>query len=147
MLDVRTLIATLVAVLVLAGLLADAGKAEEFFGKKTITLIAGGNPGGGYDLYARALARHYSRHIPGEPTIIVQNMPGAGSVNLANHLYNRAVRDGTVIGMIFPGVVVGPLLDDKDRGALPTDRVCLSRKCQCQHPRLCDLRDIPDQDL
>jgi len=103
----------LVAVLALAGSVADPASSEEFYSKKTITLIAGGNPGGGYDLYARSLARHYPKHIPGEPTIIVQNMPGAGSVNLANHLYNRAARDGTVIGMIFPGVVVGPLLDDK----------------------------------
>jgi tripartite-type tricarboxylate transporter receptor subunit TctC len=103
----------LIAVLALGSLVADPGRAEEFYSKKTITLIVGGNPGGGYDLYARALTRHYAKHIPGEPTIIVQNMPGAGSVNLANHLYNRAPKDGTVIGMIFPGVVVGPLLDDK----------------------------------
>ena len=76
-------------------------------------MIVGGNPGGGYDLYARALVRHYARHIPGEPAIVVQHMPGAGSVNLANHLYTRAPKDGLTIGMIFPGVIVGPLLDER----------------------------------
>jgi tripartite-type tricarboxylate transporter receptor subunit TctC len=103
----------LVAALALACSSADPATSDEFYSKKTISLIVGGNPGGGYDLYARLLARHYPKHIPGEPTIVVQNMPGAGSINLANHLYNRAARDGTVIGMIFPGAVVGPLLDDK----------------------------------
>jgi tripartite-type tricarboxylate transporter receptor subunit TctC len=90
-------------VAVLAGaLLALASRApaaaEEFYSRKTVTLLVGGNPGGGYDLYARALVRHFAKYIPGEPTLVVQNMPGAGSVNLANHLYARAPRDGTAIG-------------------------------------------------
>jgi tripartite-type tricarboxylate transporter receptor subunit TctC len=87
--------------------------ADDFYARKTITMIVGGNPGGGYDLYARALTRHYARHIPGEPNIVVQHMPGAGSINLANHLYTRALRDGLTIGMIFPGAIVGPLLDER----------------------------------
>jgi tripartite-type tricarboxylate transporter receptor subunit TctC len=87
--------------------------AADFYANKTITMIVGGNPGGGYDLYARALARHFPRHIPGEPSIVVQNMPGAGSVNLANHLFARAPKDGLTIGMIFPGAIVGPLFDER----------------------------------
>ena len=87
--------------------------AEDFYAKKQITMVIGGNPGGGYDLYARALIRHYARHIPGEPNIIGQNMPGAGSVNLANHMYTRAPKDGVTIGMSFPGVIVGPLFDER----------------------------------
>jgi tripartite-type tricarboxylate transporter receptor subunit TctC len=88
-------------------------QAENFYAGKTITIIVGGNPGGGYDLYARTLAKHYGRYIPGEPSFVVQNMIGAGSANLANHLYSRASRDGLTVGMIYPGVVIGPLLDER----------------------------------
>jgi tripartite-type tricarboxylate transporter receptor subunit TctC len=88
-------------------------QAEDYYKGKTITLIIGANPGGGYDLYGRALARHYARHIPGDPNIVVQNMPGAGSVNAANHMASRASKDGLTIGMVFPGAIIGPLLDDK----------------------------------
>jgi tripartite-type tricarboxylate transporter receptor subunit TctC len=101
------------AILCFAIIFAQAASAADFYANKTITLIVGANPGGGYDLYARALVRHYTRHIPGEPTIVVQHMPGAGSVNLANHLFARAPKDGLTIGMIFPGAIVGPLLDDR----------------------------------
>jgi tripartite-type tricarboxylate transporter receptor subunit TctC len=94
---------------------ACGAHADNFYKDKTITLIIGANPGGGYDLYGRALSRHYARHIPGEPNIVVQNMPGAGSVNAANHMANRASKDGLTIGMIFPGAIIGPLLDDKIR--------------------------------
>jgi tripartite-type tricarboxylate transporter receptor subunit TctC len=93
--------------------LAGPAHADDFYARKSITLIVGGNPGGGYDLYARALVRKYAKHIPGEPAIVVQHMPGAGSVNLANHLYTRAPKDGLTIGMVFPGVIVGPLLDER----------------------------------
>jgi len=94
---------------------AELARAESVYAGKTITLIVGGNPGGGYDLYARALSRHYARHIPGEPNIVIQHMPGAGSVNLANHMHARAAKDGLTIGMIFPGAIVGPLLDERIR--------------------------------
>ena len=104
---------SLAFILCVGAAFAAPAAADDFYAKKTITMIVGGNPGGGYDLYARALARHYAKHIPGEPAIIVQHMPGAGSVNLANHLYTRAPKDGLTIGMIFPGVVVGPLLDER----------------------------------
>lgn len=101
------------AVLCCTAMFGSAASAEDFYANKTITLIVGANPGGGYDLYARALARHYARYIPGEPSIVVQNMPGAGSINLANHLFARAPKDGLTIGMIFPGAIVGPLFDER----------------------------------
>jgi tripartite-type tricarboxylate transporter receptor subunit TctC len=70
----------------------------DFYKGRTVTLIVGYGPGGGYDLYARLMARHLGRYIPGNPTIVVQNMPGAGSLRATNYLYTVASRDGTVIG-------------------------------------------------
>ena len=103
----------LAIVLCMAGALDGGAQAQDFYANKTITMIIGGGAGAGFDLYGRALARHYGNHIPGRPSIVVQNMPAAGSVALANHMYARAPRDGLTIGMMFPGVVVGPLLDEK----------------------------------
>jgi tripartite-type tricarboxylate transporter receptor subunit TctC len=100
------------AILLLSGAATQA-HAEDFYHGKTINLLIGANPGGGYDLYGRALARHFSNHVPGHPNMVVQNMPGAGSVILANHMYARAPKDGLTIGLIFPGAIVGPLLYDK----------------------------------
>ncbi|MFL6823238.1 MAG: hypothetical protein ACJ8FA_11765, partial [Xanthobacteraceae bacterium] len=71
-----------------------------FYKGKTIDLYIGYSAGGGYDVYARALARHMGRFIPGNPTIVPKNMPGAGSLVLANWLYNVAPKDGTAFGMI-----------------------------------------------
>jgi tripartite-type tricarboxylate transporter receptor subunit TctC len=68
------------------------------FAGKTVRLIVGGAPGGGYDLYGRLVAQHLSRHLPGQPTIIVQNMEGAGGLLVANYLTNVAPKDGTVLG-------------------------------------------------
>jgi tripartite-type tricarboxylate transporter receptor subunit TctC len=100
--------------------------AADFYANKTINLIVGANPGGGYDLYARALVRHFPKHIPGEPTIVVQHMPGAGSVNSANHLFARAPKDGLTVGMIFPGAIAAPLFDERRKvGFKPTEFVYL----------------------
>jgi tripartite-type tricarboxylate transporter receptor subunit TctC len=82
----------------------------DFYRGKTITLLIGYTSGGGYDLYARVLSRHMGRHIPGSPAIVPQNMPGAGSLRLANFLYNAAPRDGTSIAMIGRGLAVEPLI-------------------------------------
>jgi tripartite-type tricarboxylate transporter receptor subunit TctC len=68
------------------------------FAGKTIKLIVGGAPGGGYDLYGRLVAQHLTRHLPGQPIIVVQNMEGAGSLLVANYLTNVAPKDGTVLG-------------------------------------------------
>lgn len=79
-----------------SGMKAD--EAADFFRGKSIQVIVGYGPGGGNDVYARLLARHMGRHIPGNPGLVVQNMPGAGSLVAANHLANVAPRDGTAIG-------------------------------------------------
>src|SRR5687768_11440365 len=75
-----------------------ADSVADFYRGRTITIIVGYSAGGGYDLYARAIARHMGEHIPGEPKIIVSNMPGAGSVAAANYIYGVAPKDGTVFG-------------------------------------------------
>jgi tripartite-type tricarboxylate transporter receptor subunit TctC len=89
------------AALLLALWLASPARADpvtDFYKGRTITLIVGYGVGGGYDLFARLMARHLGRHIPGNPTVVVQNMPGAGSLRATNFLYTVAPRDGTVIG-------------------------------------------------
>jgi tripartite-type tricarboxylate transporter receptor subunit TctC len=73
---------------------------EQFFVRKTITVTIGYTAGGSYDLYGRTIARHLGKHIPGQPTVIAQNMPGAGSLKAANYLYEVAPRDGTALGVI-----------------------------------------------
>ncbi len=87
----------------------SAETAEQFYRGKTITLQIGYAPGGGYDVYARQFAKHYGAHVPGKPSVITQNVPGAGSLKLANTLYNSAPRDGTVIGAIGREQVTAPL--------------------------------------
>lgn len=78
---------------------AVAQPADEFYRGKQIRIVVGTTAGGDYDVWARLLARHMTRHIPGNPSIIVENMPGAGSLVATNHVFNVAPRDGTVIGM------------------------------------------------
>jgi tripartite-type tricarboxylate transporter receptor subunit TctC len=85
---------------------------EAFFKGKQISVIVGSSPGGGYDTYARLLARHFGAAIPGNPTIVVQNMSGAGSNRAAGYIYSVAPKDGTAIGAVFPGAVLQPLLSD-----------------------------------
>jgi tripartite-type tricarboxylate transporter receptor subunit TctC len=88
---------------------APAGAQASFYQGKQINLIVGSGTGGGYDSYARLVARHLGRHIPGEPTVIVQNMPGAGSLNMTNYVNNVAPKDGTVLGAPQNGVAFEPL--------------------------------------
>lgn len=92
---------------------AAPARAADFYSGKTINFIIGGNPGGGYDTYARTVARHLADHIPGKPNIIPQNMPGAGSGKAAQYIFSVAPKDGTAIGALYPGAIVGPLLDDQ----------------------------------
>jgi tripartite-type tricarboxylate transporter receptor subunit TctC len=90
-----------VTIILLATLLAPPARADDvadFYKGKRINLIVSYGTGGGYDVYARVLARHMGRHIPGNPSIIIQNMPGAGSLRGANYIYNVAPKDGTVFG-------------------------------------------------
>src|SRR5215472_1459183 len=76
---------------------ARADPVADFYKGRTVTLVVGYGPGGGYDLFARVMARHLGRFIPGNPSVVVQNMPGAGSLRATNWLYAVAPRDGTVI--------------------------------------------------
>lgn len=98
----------------LAGLFAMPVRAQEdvaeFYKGKTVRLIVGIGVGSGYDVNARALARHLSKHIPGNPNIIVQNQPGAGSLTMTNQMYAAGPFDGTVIGASFNGLPTAPLL-------------------------------------
>jgi tripartite-type tricarboxylate transporter receptor subunit TctC len=93
---------------------ATAASAQEdvaaFFKGKTIRLVVGIGVGSGYDLNARLLARHMASHIPGQPAIIVQNQPGAGSLSMTNALYNNGPFDGTAMGASFNGLPTTPLL-------------------------------------
>jgi tripartite-type tricarboxylate transporter receptor subunit TctC len=89
-------------------LAADA--VETFYKGRTVQVLVGFAPGGGYDLYARTLARYMGRHIPGNPTMVPQNMPGAGGVKVMNYLYSVARKDGTVMATFARGLAIEPLL-------------------------------------
>ena len=88
---------------------ALAQPAEEFFRGKQFTLIIGSSTGGGYDLQGRLVARYITRHIPGNPGIVVQNMPGSSSIGTTNHLYNVAPKDGTVFALVQREVLTAKL--------------------------------------
>jgi tripartite-type tricarboxylate transporter receptor subunit TctC len=105
----RRAVLTAVAAATIATRPAVAAEAD-FYAGKAIQLLIGFSTGGGYDAYGRLLARHMGRHIPGNPRLIAQNMPGAGSLKAVNYLFNVAPRDGTAIAGFAPGVVVEPLL-------------------------------------
>src|SRR6185436_34800 len=100
----RPSLACTIAILAAAATGSALGQdsAEQFFRGKTINIYVGSSAGGGYDTYGRLVARHFGKHIPGQPTIVVQNMPGAGSNKAASFLYSVAPKDGTAIGAIFP---------------------------------------------
>jgi tripartite-type tricarboxylate transporter receptor subunit TctC len=92
---------------------AGAQSVADFYKGKTVDLYIGYSVGGGYDLYARFLARHMGKHIPGNPNVVPKNMEGAGSLRLANWLYNIAPKDGTAFGAIGRGTGFDPLLGNK----------------------------------
>ncbi len=93
---------------------ARADAVSDFYKGKQVSMIIGYGPGGGYDTYARVIAQHMGKYIPGNPTIVVQNMPGAGSLKAANYIYNVAPKDGTAMGIFARNM---PLL-----GLLKTDQ-------------------------
>jgi tripartite-type tricarboxylate transporter receptor subunit TctC len=101
----------------LSGLLAVAAicvqpaTAQDFYAGKTISIIVGSAPGGSYDLYARMVARHIGKHIPGNPSFIVQNMPGANSKLMAGYVYNVAPKDGTVLGAPLNTVAINQMIE------------------------------------
>jgi tripartite-type tricarboxylate transporter receptor subunit TctC len=99
-----------------ASFAAVPAQAADFYAGKTINFIIGADAAGGYDVYARAIIRHLARFIPGNPTIVPQNMPGAGSGKAASYIYNVAPKDGTTIAALFPGIVIDPLLQRRAAG-------------------------------
>ena len=108
---VRTALGLAMAIAASAG--AGGARAQpvaDFFRGKTVTMLIGYTSGGGYDLYSRVLSRHMGRHIPGNPTIVPQNMPGAGSLRVAGFLYTAAPKDGTTLGMFGRGIAMEPLI-------------------------------------
>jgi tripartite-type tricarboxylate transporter receptor subunit TctC len=98
------------AVALMASPVAHADEASDFYQGKSITLYLGYPPGGAYDLYARVIARHMSRHMAGQPQFVVRHKPGAASLNLVNELYNVLPRDGSVIGMFARSIALNRLL-------------------------------------
>jgi tripartite-type tricarboxylate transporter receptor subunit TctC len=112
----RRTIAAFAPVLMLIGLASSAAKADpvaEFYKGKDVRLIISSSVGGGYDIYARLIAKHLSRYIPGNPTVVPQNMPGAGGIAGANNIYAVAPKDGTVIAAIQNTVPFEPLFENK----------------------------------
>ena len=95
----RIVEATLAAALIACSAGAAAAQTVDFAGK-TITIYIGYTAGGSYDLYGRLVARHLGAHLPGRPTVVAENMPGAGSLKAANYLYKVAPRDGTALGVV-----------------------------------------------
>lgn len=93
------------------GSVADAE--QDFYKGKTIRLIVGFSPGGGYDTYTRAIARHMNKYIPGQPYMLVQNMTGAGSLIAANYLYNKAKPDGLTVGNWIGGLIYQQVFGNK----------------------------------
>jgi tripartite-type tricarboxylate transporter receptor subunit TctC len=87
--------------------------AQEFFKGKTVVVLVGTAAGGGFDTYSRMMARHLGKHLPGNPSIVVQNMPGAGQLIAANHLYNRSAPDGLTIGHFSGSVIFRHVMGDK----------------------------------
>jgi tripartite-type tricarboxylate transporter receptor subunit TctC len=110
----RRLIAA--AILLLATVPSDASaqSVADFYRGKTVTNVVGFGTGGGFDIYARLVAKHLGHHIPGNPTFVVRNMPGAGGRIAADFVYNVAAQDGTILGFVASAIVVDQLLDAAD---------------------------------
>jgi tripartite-type tricarboxylate transporter receptor subunit TctC len=106
----RRIVAGMIAAGLVAGFSIPAAAQADRFKGKTFEIIVGYDTGGGYDIYARALARHIGKHLPGNPTVIVKNMPGAQTRQAANYLYNIAPKDGTVIATVARGLPTEELL-------------------------------------
>jgi tripartite-type tricarboxylate transporter receptor subunit TctC len=95
---------------------AASAQAADFYKGKTINLVVGSEAGGGYDTYSRFFARTWPKFIPGQPNIVVQNMPGAGSLKSTNYLYNVAAKDGTVVAGVQQGILFEPLFKSMGSG-------------------------------
>jgi len=98
------------ALMTVALTIAHADEVADFYRSRQVNLIVGNGPGGGYDVYARLLASHIGKYIPGNPNVVVQNMPGAGGVRAANYIYSVAPKDATAIGLFARDVVLVALI-------------------------------------
>ncbi|MDA0652947.1 MAG: tripartite tricarboxylate transporter substrate-binding protein [Proteobacteria bacterium] len=105
--------AALVTTLMAAGPAAQADAVADYFEGKNLRILIGFGAGGGYDTTTRIFARHFSKHMPGHPTIVPQNMPGAGSMKVANFIYNAAPKDGLTIGVFASSTALEPLFGNK----------------------------------
>ncbi len=106
--------AAALALLASAALTAPSALAQApYYQGKTVRLVVGFTPGGGYDTYARLLSRHFGNHLPGKPNVIVENMPGAGSLTAVRWLDGPAPKDGTAITAFNPGLITQGMLDEK----------------------------------
>jgi tripartite-type tricarboxylate transporter receptor subunit TctC len=99
--------------------LASPVHAADYYAGKTINFIVGTDTGGGFSIYARAIAKHLPRYIPGNPMIVIRNMPGAGGAVASTWLYQSASRDGTVIGSVSPNAILAKLLGEGRTGYDP----------------------------
>ena len=104
--------AVLSAAVMLLAVLSHAALAQsdDTLKGRTVTMFIGSGTGGGIDLYGRVVARHIGRHLPGQPAVVAQNMPAAGSIAAANHLFNIAPKDGTAIGILSQGLILDEIL-------------------------------------
>jgi tripartite-type tricarboxylate transporter receptor subunit TctC len=93
----------------LAAMTAPAAAQAPSLAGKNVQMIIGSGSGGGYDVWGRIVARHIGRYLPGNPTVVPQNMPGAGGFNAANYIYNAAPKDGTAMGIVAGAAVLGPM--------------------------------------
>ncbi|HSF56725.1 MAG TPA: hypothetical protein VLD83_01505 [Candidatus Binatia bacterium] len=108
-----TMSAVMIGVALIVGLAPAMTEADDFYRGKTVRFIVGAPAGGGYDTYTRAIARHLGKHIPGNPTMVVENMDGAGSLIAANYTYNKAEPDGLSIGVWISGQIIRQALGDR----------------------------------
>src|SRR5882762_10132890 len=109
MLDQTRRFALPLGLLIALAIAAPAAAQAPSLAGKNVTMLIGFGPGGGYDAWGRVVARHFGRHLPGNPNVVPQNMPGGGSFNAANHIYTIAPKDGTVLGIIARVVEVAPI--------------------------------------
>ncbi|MGE0653220.1 MAG: Bug family tripartite tricarboxylate transporter substrate binding protein [Alphaproteobacteria bacterium] len=109
------------AAAVAAGTTPAKAQSTPYYQGKTFTVVIGYPPGGGYDAYGRLFAAHIGKHLPGKPTVVVQNMPGASSIRSANFIHAKAARDGTVVGLFASSAAFAPVLGNKAAQFKPSD--------------------------
>jgi tripartite-type tricarboxylate transporter receptor subunit TctC len=111
-LEMQKIVGLAAFALFMSGILLPQAAADSFYRGKTVRIVVGAQAGASYDIYSRLISRHIGRHIPGEPTVVVQNINAAGGLVAANHLYNVAEKDGTVIGTFQRNSVLDSVIDN-----------------------------------